>query len=174
MNEISEKAVWDELVSSEDENVSPTLHEQPVQPQMMFCYNCSRAIPANSAFCPWCQTELFVTCPKCGNKYSSQYPTCNQCGTKRENAILYKNVSKAFFAPTGKMIEWKCLVCGYNHEGLNPPIKCPQCSVRADKFVCDKPYYECLVCGWKQSGTTPPIECPQCHVYQDKFKLVNE
>jgi hypothetical protein len=87
MNKISEKAVWDELTPSEDENTSPTSFGQPTQPQMMFCYNCSQVIPANSAFCPWCQTELFVTCPKCGNKYSSQYPSCYQCGTNREQYL---------------------------------------------------------------------------------------
>ena len=54
----------------------------------MFCYKCSQVIPANSAFCPWCQAELFVSCPKCGSKYSSQYPSCNQCGTNRESYIL--------------------------------------------------------------------------------------
>ena len=88
MNKISEKAVWDELVPSEDEKNSSASFVQPAQPQMMFCYKCNQVIPANSAFCPWCQTELFVTCPKCGSKYSSQYPSCNQCGTNRESYIL--------------------------------------------------------------------------------------
>lgn len=83
-DKISEKAVWDELVPSEDEKTSSASFGQSAQAQMMFCYKCNQVIPANSAFCPWCQTELFVTCPKCGNKYSSQYPACNQCGTNRE------------------------------------------------------------------------------------------
>lgn len=85
MNKISDKAVWDELTPSEDENISPAPFSQPTQPQMTFCYNCNQVIPANSVFCPWCQIELFVICPKCGNKYSSQYPACNQCGTNRVN-----------------------------------------------------------------------------------------
>jgi len=84
MNKISEKAVWDELVPSEDEKTSSASFGQPTQSQMMLCYKCNQIIPANSAFCPWCQTELFVTCPKCGNKYSSQYPSCHQCGTNRD------------------------------------------------------------------------------------------
>ena len=88
MNKISEKAVWDDLVPSDDEKLSSPSYGQPIQPQMMFCYKCSQVIPANSAFCPWCQTELFVSCPKCGSKYSSQYPSCNQCGTNRESYIL--------------------------------------------------------------------------------------
>jgi len=27
----------------------------------------------------------------------------------------------------GKPIEWKCSVCGYVHEGTEPPAKCPSC-----------------------------------------------
>lgn len=88
MNKISDKAVWDELTPSEDENISPAPFSQPTQPQMTFCYNCNQVIPANSVFCPWCQIELFVICPKCGNKYSSQYPACNQCGTNRTEYLL--------------------------------------------------------------------------------------
>lgn len=87
-DKISEKAVWDELVPSEDEKTSSASFGQSAQAQMMFCYKCNQVIPANSAFCPWCQTELFVTCPKCGNKYSSQYPACNQCGTNLKVYML--------------------------------------------------------------------------------------
>ena len=87
MNKISEKAVWDNLPPSDDETLSSPLYGQPIQPQMMFCYKCSQVIPANSAYCPWCQTELFITCPKCGNKYSSQYPSCNHCGVNRSQYL---------------------------------------------------------------------------------------
>jgi hypothetical protein len=48
------------------------------------CYSCGKTIPADSKFCPVCSKELFVTCPKCGHEYSSQYPACNKCGTNRE------------------------------------------------------------------------------------------
>ena len=30
---------------------------------------------------------------------------------------------------------WTCSVCGYTYEGPQPPEKCPQCGVPADKFV---------------------------------------
>lgn len=33
------------------------------------------------------------------------------------------------------IMKWTCSVCGYTHEGPNPPEKCPQCGVPADKFV---------------------------------------
>ena len=31
--------------------------------------------------------------------------------------------------------KFRCLVCGYVHEGENPPAACPQCRVPAEKFV---------------------------------------
>lgn len=33
------------------------------------------------------------------------------------------------------MKKWVCTVCGYVHEGENPPDKCPTCGVGPDKFV---------------------------------------
>lgn len=35
---------------------------------------------------------------------------------------------------TGIMKKWKCSVCGYIHEGENPPKECPICKVPADRF----------------------------------------
>ncbi len=32
------------------------------------------------------------------------------------------------------MKKWVCSVCGYVHEGDNPPEKCPQCQAPAEKF----------------------------------------
>ncbi len=33
------------------------------------------------------------------------------------------------------MKKWVCSVCGYVHEGENPPEHCPQCNAPASKFV---------------------------------------
>lgn len=33
------------------------------------------------------------------------------------------------------MKRWVCTVCGYVHEGENPPEKCPQCGAPASKFI---------------------------------------
>lgn len=52
-------------------------------PKTMACYSCGEIIPLNSEYCPYCSKELYVTCPKCGHKYSSQFPACNKCGTNR-------------------------------------------------------------------------------------------
>lgn len=95
-NKISEKAVWENGITTDESDYTPLTQsiQTPVQsqPQMMFCYNCNQVIPANSAFCPWCQTELFTLCPKCGNKYSSQYPSCNQCGTNKKEYLLAQSL----------------------------------------------------------------------------------
>ena len=32
-------------------------------------------------------------------------------------------------------MKWTCSVCGYTHEGPQPPEKCPQCGVPAEKFI---------------------------------------
>lgn len=32
------------------------------------------------------------------------------------------------------MAKWVCKACGYVYEGENPPAKCPQCGVPAEKF----------------------------------------
>ena len=32
------------------------------------------------------------------------------------------------------MAKWVCSVCGYVHEGDEPPVECPTCHVGADKF----------------------------------------
>lgn len=88
-NKVSDKAVWEEGITPD---TSFTSSEQlaPVQPQMMFCYKCNNVIPSNSTFCPYCQLKLFIECPKCGVKYSSQYPSCNQCGTNRNEYLQLK------------------------------------------------------------------------------------
>lgn len=31
-------------------------------------------------------------------------------------------------------MKWICKVCGYIHEGDEPPAKCPQCKAPASKF----------------------------------------
>jgi len=33
------------------------------------------------------------------------------------------------------MKKWKCTVCGYIHQGDEPPSKCPICGAPREKFV---------------------------------------
>lgn len=60
--------------------------------QFMVCYNCTNVIPADSEYCPCCGTKLFVGCPKCGHRYSSQYRICNKCGTNREGYLKEQRI----------------------------------------------------------------------------------
>ena len=90
-DKILESAVWEGLSSTEKEDNYVELPNL-TSPPMMLCWKCNKVVPADSAFCPWCQTELFVTCPKCSIKYSSQYPACNKCGTHRKSFMEKRKV----------------------------------------------------------------------------------
>ena len=86
-NKITENVVWENLDPNEREIQMSGPSFQFNQPQKTFCYKCGKLIPADAAFCPWCQIELHTTCPKCQEKYSSEYPSCPHCGTNKEQYI---------------------------------------------------------------------------------------
>jgi len=92
-NKVSEKAIWEGSIPSENENNQFSPFPQS-QPQMMFCYKCNNVIPSDSKYCPCCKVELFTTCPKCGAKYSSQYHICNQCGTDRDEYLRLQKIER--------------------------------------------------------------------------------
>lgn len=62
---------------------SPSNGGYTSSPKTTVCHACGEIIPFDSEYCPYCSKELYVTCPKCGHKYSSQFPSCNKCGTNR-------------------------------------------------------------------------------------------
>ena len=41
--------------------------------------------------------------------------------------ILYDNLESGMVFKRGEKVVWKCLVCGYLHEGLSAPLICPVC-----------------------------------------------
>jgi len=90
------------------------------------------------------------------------------------------------------MKKWKCTVCGYIHEGEEPPDECPVCG--ADKSLFElvegekedspaqpaKPAaspspktgvtkWKCTVCGYIHEGAEPPEECPVCGADKSAF-----
>ncbi len=89
-------------------------------------------------------------------------------------------------AETGKV--WVCVVCGYVHEGPEPPGECPVCGADASQFEEDTPpaakaqppepardkAWVCVVCGYVHHGPTPPEECPQCGAGADDFEPEKE
>lgn len=70
---------------------SVPFHEEPTvlsnNTKTSLCFKCGEIIPANSSFCPYCGTPLFVTCPACKKKHPSQYPFCPYCGTNSNDTI---------------------------------------------------------------------------------------
>jgi nitrite reductase (NADH) large subunit len=75
---------------------------------------------------------------------------------------------------------WECEVCGYVHEGPNPPNECPVCGAGAEDFTQTSPppaapvaasrSWVCSVCGYLHEGDDPPDECPVCGVDADEFE----
>ena len=51
------------------------------------------------------------------------------------------------------MAKWVCSVCGYVHEGDEPPEECPVCSI----------------CGYTAEGPEAPEQCPVCKAPASKF-----
>ncbi|MGE0086465.1 MAG: rubredoxin-like domain-containing protein [Desulfococcaceae bacterium] len=92
------------------------------------------------------------------------------------------------------MKKWQCQVCGYIHEGDEPPDQCPVCG--ADKKLFQeigasageksKPAekekvktakakkWRCTVCGYIHEGDEPPDQCPVCGADKSLFEPVLE
>ena len=81
-------------------------------------------------------------------------------------------------------MSWVCSVCGYVHQGDNPPETCPLCGADKSAFEPAAPAapagpaavdsWECAVCGYVHSGTNPPRECPQCGADDTQFKPLQQ
>ncbi len=92
------------------------------------------------------------------------------------------------------MQKWKCTVCGYIHEGDEPPEKCPVCGADRSLFVLldaegtdeaaspispkvEQPEgdadsrWRCTVCGYIHTGSSPPDKCPVCGADKSQFVL---
>jgi Conserved protein/domain typically associated with flavoprotein oxygenases, DIM6/NTAB family len=75
--------------------------------------------------------------------------------------------------------KWRCNVCGYVHEGENPPDTCPVCGVGPEQFTLVAPpsapalkRWKCVVCDYIHEGENPPEVCPKCGAPKDKFILL--
>jgi nitrite reductase (NADH) large subunit len=75
---------------------------------------------------------------------------------------------------------WKCEVCGYIHEGDEPPGQCPICGVGPDLFVrLEAPTaaapvpaaarWRCTICDYLLDGDEPPDVCPVCAAGSEHF-----
>ena len=85
------------------------------------------------------------------------------------------------------MKQWRCVICGYVHDGPEPPDKCPVCMAPADKFVelADEikssdaavktiKQWRCKVCGYVHEGMEPPDKCPVCKAPAGSFGVSDE
>ena len=79
---------------------------------------------------------------------------------------------------TSSAMIWKCTVCGYEHEGADPPELCPICDAPALQPLETKqqlaaapslPVWTCGVCGFEATGNAPPAKCPVCGVDSSMF-----
>ncbi len=79
---------------------------------------------------------------------------------------------------------WKCVVCGYIHQGPHAPDTCPICGAPQSDFephtTPDKPTvsqvspgsWKCFVCGYIHRGGEPPESCPICQAKADCFEAM--
>ena len=75
---------------------------------------------------------------------------------------------------------WICMVCGYLHEGPEPPEACPVCGAASENFELEEQKEDsgaqsqtwlCSVCGYVHEGVAPPAECPQCGAPSEDFEV---
>ncbi len=75
---------------------------------------------------------------------------------------------------------WRCTVCGYVHQGDQPPECCPVCGAPASDFEPQQPpappaqaapsSWQCLVCGYAHEAAEPAEACPVCAAGPDQFE----
>ncbi|MFZ4858430.1 MAG: FAD-dependent oxidoreductase [Desulfuromonadaceae bacterium] len=83
------------------------------------------------------------------------------------------------------MKTWKCEVCGYIHNGNEPPASCPVCGADQDCFsvleirieknepaVTDA--WRCPVCNYLHRAHNPPHTCPVCSATGSLFTPLHE
>lgn len=82
-------------------------------------------------------------CNVCGYVHKGELPkdiVCPICKhgasdfVKVDGANIDNNKKINIIQGESKMTKWVCPVCGYVHEGTNPPEFCPQCKVPGSKF----------------------------------------
>ena len=70
--------------------------------------------------------------------------------------------------------KWICSICGYEHDGDNPPEACPVCgqpsSVFKEKVQPTQKTFVCSICGYECTGDAPPDVCPVCGQPASVFK----
>ena len=97
-------------------------------------------------------------CDVCGYVHEGPEPpeTCPVCGVGREMFSLVEEPPPAQATTTLEAIStraWRCTVCGYVHEGSEPPRVCPVCSVGPELFVPEE-----------ESAESPSVDTSSEHI----------
>lgn len=81
-------------------------------------------------------------------------------------------------SPDGR--QWRCLVCGFVHQGDSPPEWCPICGAATAEFEEFEPasppapaeaeQWKCLNCNYVHAGSEAPELCPVCAAARDRFE----
>ena len=77
--------------------------------------------------------------------------------------------------------KWVCTVCGYVHEGAEPPEYCPVCGATSDLFepmqekmtaadLATPVKWRCLNCDYIHDGPGAPELCPVCAAPSERFE----
>jgi len=83
------------------------------------------------------------------------------------------------------MKTWKCEVCGYIHQGDEPPGNCPVCGVEKEMFsffeiapavesIAPVTVWRCTICDYRHEGESPPETCPVCGAGKSLFEAIRE
>lgn len=132
-------------------------------------------------------------CPLCGAS-SDQFEELVEDEIEEEKVEAATEEGSAE-ANTGPSKKWRCTLCGYIHEGPEPPDECPICGAGREAFeeVLEEEKEEttkelvsgdaqssgsrkwrCKICGYIHEGDSPPEKCPLCGAASDQFEEVVE
>lgn len=138
-------------------------------------------------------------CSICGFIHGGATPPeqCPVCGAAQSKFSEGSNGRPSDGAkaavPQKPVRKWQCRVCGYIHEGPEPPDECPVCGADRSQFVAldaeekpatepgsptsaDRPErrWQCTICGYVHTGPEPPERCPVCGADRSKFVQLDE
>ncbi len=147
-------------------------------------------------------------CMLCGYVHEGETPPeeCPLCGASSDQfeELIEEEEAEEKEAPkevepvkaeTGPVKKWRCTLCGYIHEGPEPPDECPICGAGSEAFeevveeektavakVDEVPAagkkgarkWRCKICGYIHEGDPPPEKCPLCGAASDQFEEVVE
>lgn len=160
--------------------------------EVYFCHNCGRGLIEGAKFCPYCGTSINEETDAVES--GAIFERYDKDEQDIENLAKWEgNVPQSISCKT----RFRCLVCGYVHEGEAAPNGCPICGATTDKFMVDgakvKAHFIncfncmayipgdskfCPVCRTELYSTCPKcghnysaqyLNCPQCGTNREEY-----